>query len=199
LRQDNLDFEAFKVGSRYRDSVTHLLTKHLQHMIVNLPELYEVSDSINAHLSQAQRLYEQSPNSGNAMRGMNGFCHHTSASAGQVSMTLINMPFLQLREHAHRTETELNPMAILNQLLGRTGHGPEVQTQADTHPHDVHPTRTLFQYLNPRDSSRRDLKQVVCQMLGPADRRYLCVSQVWILIVDEGKVDLVIDYCHADA
>ena len=158
-----------------------------QNIVVNLPELRNVRDSVEAHLGKAQRLHEQQTHNGDATRSMNGFCHHVEASAGQASMMLVGLPFVQLQEHNHRTESELNSMVIMKRLLSHSRGSQTSKNQAAAHPDTAHATRTLFQYLNPRDNSRRDLKQVVCHMLGPRDKRYLCVSQVWILIVNEGK------------
>lgn len=158
-----------------------------QSIVVNLPELRNVRNSIDAHFGKVQRLYEQQTHNGDATRSMNGFCHRVEASAGKASMTLIGLPFVQLQEHNHRTESELNSMAIMKRLLGHSRGSQTNEDQAFAHPNAAHATRTLFQYLNSRDNSRRDLKQVVCHMLGPHDKRYLCVSQVWIFVVNEGK------------
>lgn len=78
-------------------------------------------------------------------------------------------------------------MAIMKRLLGHPRGSQTNEDQAFAPPNTAHATRTLFQYLNSRDNSRRDLKQVVCHMLGPHGKRYLCVSQVWIFVVSEGK------------
>lgn len=107
-------------------------------------------------------------------------------------MTLVGLPFVQLQEHNHRIESELNSMVIMKRLLSHSYGSQTSKNQAVAHPDTAHVTRTLFQYLNPRDNSRRDLKQVVCHMLGPRDKRYLCVSQVWILVVNEGKSPLLV-------
>jgi hypothetical protein len=101
-------------------------------------------------------------------------------------MTLISIPFLQLRDHDHRTEGIMNSADIINKISGRSRYSQTIRAQAGSHADSANPARTLFQYLNPRDNSRRDLKQVVCHMLGPRDKRYLCVSHLWILIVNEG-------------
>lgn len=99
------------------------------------------------------------------------------------------MPFLQLKEHDHQTEGKFEPLELIKKLKDRAFHSENVGTQAASYSAHVHPTRTLFQYLNPRNNSRRDLKQVVCRMLGPRDGRFLYVSQVWILVVNEGGLD----------
>ena len=142
---------------------------------MNLPELSKVRNGVSNHFNEAQRLYEQLTHDGSAKRSMNGFCHHTKAGAGQVSMTLIGLPFVQLKEHKHSTEAELNSVVVMNRLLGHSRYNQTSKDEAVSHQDTVHATRTLFQYLNPRDSSRRDLKQVICHMLGPRDKRYLCV------------------------
>jgi hypothetical protein len=80
----------------------------------------------------------------------------------------------------------------LKRLLGHSRGSQTNKDQAVARPETAHATRTLFQYLNPRDNSRRDLKQVVCHVLGSRDKRYLCVSQIWIFIVNEGKSRLII-------
>jgi hypothetical protein len=154
---------------------------------VNLPELRKVRESVNDHFDKAQRLYESRAHDRDAARSMNGFCHHTEANSGQARMTLIGLPFVQLEEHSHRTEAELNSFAIINRLLHHSRGSQVNKDQAITHPDTTHPTRTLFQYLNPRDNSRRDLKQVICHMLKPRDKRYLCVSQMWIFVANEGE------------
>jgi hypothetical protein len=163
-----------------------------QNTVVRLPELRNVRNSVDAHLGKAQRLYEQQTHNGETARSMNGFCHHAEARAGQARMTLISLPFVQLKEHNHRTESELSSMAILKRLLGHSRGSQTNKDQAVARPETAHATRTLFQYLNPRDNSRRDLKQVVCHVLGSRDKRYLCVSQIWIFIVNEGKSRLII-------
>lgn len=96
------------------------------------------------------------------------------------------MPFLQLKRHGQQTEAQLKPLAVINRLRGRTAQG---QNAAESQSDHSHPSRTLFQYLNPRNNSRRDLKQVVCRTLDPRDGRFLFVSQVWILVVNEGRSD----------
>jgi hypothetical protein len=154
---------------------------------VSLPELRKVRESIGAHFNQAQRLFEHQNHNGDSTRSMNGFCHHSEASAGQAGMTLIGLPFVKLEEHNHRTEAELSSLAMVGRLLGHSHDSKTNKDQADARVDTAHATRTLFQYLNQRDNSRRDLKQVICQMLGPRDKRYLCVSQVWLFIVNEGK------------
>jgi hypothetical protein len=154
---------------------------------VNLPELRKVRDDVNAHFDRAQQLYEHQAHDRNATRSMNGFCHHTEASAGQARMTLIGLPFVQLKEHSHQTEAEFKSFAIINRLLCHSRGSQVDKDQAATHPDTTHATRTLFQYLNPRDNSRRDLKQVICHMLGSRDKRYLCVSQIWIFVANEGE------------
>lgn len=160
--------------------------------MVNLPELCKVHDSLNAHFDKAQRLYEQQTHNGDATRSMKGFCHHTEASAGQASMTLIGLPFVQLKEHNHRTEAELKSFATINRLLGHSRGSLTNMDQVVARPDTAHAPRTLFQYLNPRDNSRRDLKQVVCHMLGSRDKRYLCVSQIWIFVANEGECHVFI-------
>jgi len=155
--------------------------------VVTLPGLHETRDSVGAHLNKAQRLYEQVLHNGNPTRSMNGYCHHTKATASQASMTLISMPILQLRHHMHHAESKLRPRAILDQLVGRSQHNQEIGAQPEWYSQSAYATRTLFQYLNPRNSSRRDLKQVVCQMLNAKDPRYLCVSHVWMLVIGEGR------------
>lgn len=163
-----------------------------QSIVVNLPELRNVRNSIDAHFGKVQRLYEQQTHNGDATRSMNGFCHRVEASAGKASMTLIGLPFVQLQEHNHRTESELNSMVIMKRLLGHSRGSQTNKDEVFAHPDTAHATRTLFQYLNPRDNSRRDLKQVICHMLGPREKRYLCVSQVWIFVVNEGKSLLLV-------
>jgi hypothetical protein len=165
-----------------------------QDMVVNLPELREVRTSVNDHLGTAQMMHEQVLHSGNAIRLMTGFCHHNNGNSDRPRMTLVSMPFLQLREYGNRTQGKFDSMAVLGKLAGRTPFGQTIEMQTESHSDTAHPARTLFQYLNPRNNSRRDLKQAVCHMLGARDRRYLCVTQVWILIVNEGEHDLGIEY-----
>ena len=157
---------------------------------MNLPELSKVRNGVSNHFNEAQRLYEQLTHDGSAKRSMNGFCHHTKAGAGQASMTLIGLPFVQLKQHNHSTEAKLDSVAVINRLLGHSRYDQTSKDEAVSHQDTVHATRTLFQYLNPRDSSRRDLKQVICHMLGPRDKRYLCVTQIWMFIVNEGESHL---------
>ena len=159
----------------------------VQKTVVNLPELRKVHNSVDAHFNKAQQLYEQQTHDGGATRRMNGFCHHAEASIEQASMTLIGLPFVQLKEHNHRTEAEFNSFATINRLLLHSRGSQTDQGQSVAYSDTAHATRTLFQYLNSRDNSRRDLKQVVCHMLGPRDKRYLCVSQIWIFVVNEGE------------
>jgi hypothetical protein len=159
-------------------------------MVLNLPELRGIRKSVMEHLGAAQTLHEQVLQSGIATRIMNGFCHHTDGSADRARMTLISMPFLQLREHGNRTEAKFSSMAVIDKLMGRARYGQTIQTQPWTDSETAHSPRTLFQYMNPRNNSRRDLKQAVCHMLEARDRRYLCVSQVWILVINEGEYDL---------
>lgn len=159
----------------------------MKNTAVNLPELCKVRESVDLHLSEARRLYEQQAHDGDATRTMKGFYHHTNANAGHVRMTLIGLPFIQLKTHHHRTEAELTSMAIINRLLGYSGHNATTKDRPSCLSDTAHTLRTLFQYLNPRDNSRRDLNQVVCHVLGPHDKRYLCVSQVWVFIVNEGE------------
>ena len=154
---------------------------------MDLPELRKIRNSVNGHFNEAQRLYEQPKHDGNSKRSMNGFCHHTKAGAGQAGMTLIGLPFVQLKEHNHRTEEERNSVAIVNRILGHSRYDQTSKDKAVSRPDTVHATRTLFQYLNSRDNSRRDLKQVICHMLGPRDKRYLCVTQIWMFVVNEGE------------
>lgn len=161
-------------------------------MVVGLPELRKVRNTIHSHLIKAQQDYEHVLHDENVMRSMDGFCHHSDASVDQASMTLISMPFIQLEEHRYHTETKLSPTAIITRLFRRPHHSHKDEVRPGSHNLSAHPTRTLFQYLNPRENGRRDLKQVVCHMLGPRNRRYLCVSQVWILIVNEGESDSVL-------
>ena len=124
-----------------------------QNIVVNLPEFRNVRNSVDAYLGKAQRLYEQQTHKGDMKRNMNGFCHHIEASAGQASMTLIGLPFVQLQEHNHRTESELNSMVIMKRLLGHS-HGSQTNKVRDvTRPDTVHAARTLFQFLNPRYNS----------------------------------------------
>jgi hypothetical protein len=167
IEQDELDFEKFKVRRTWKHRIWYTLTEN--------------------HLSRAQIVHADSLRNGNATRSRNGFCHHTSKSAGQLAITLTSIPFLQLRDHHHRTEGIMNSAEIINKILGRSHYSQTIRAQAGSHANSTNSVRTLFQYLNPRDNSRRDLKQVVCHMLGPRDKRYLCVSHVWILIVNEGK------------
>jgi hypothetical protein len=163
-------------------------------MVVNIPELREVRQSVNDHLGTAQLMHEQVLHSGNAIRLMTGFCHHNNGNSDRPRMSLISMPFLQLREYGNRTEGKFGSIAVLAKLTGRNPSSQTIEMQTESRSDTAHPTRTLFQYLNPRNNSRRDLKQAVCQMLGARDRRYLCVSQVWILVVNEGEYDLGIEY-----
>ena len=157
---------------------------------MTLPGLHETRDSVGAHLNKAQRLYEQVLHNGNPTRSMNGYCHHTKASAGQAGMTLISMPILQLRHHMHHAESKFHPRAIIDQLVGSSQANQKFIAQPEWYPQSAYATCTLFQYLNPRNSSRRDLKQVVCQMLDAKDPRYLCVSHVWMLVIGEGRSHL---------
>ena len=154
---------------------------------MDLPELRKVRNSVSSHFNGAQRLYEQLKHDGNSERSMKGFCHHTKAGAGHAGMTLIGLPFVQLKEHKHHTEAERNSVAIINRLLGHSRYNQTGKDETVSCPDTVHATRTLFQYLNPRDNSRRDLKQVICHMLGPHDKRYLCVTQIWMFVVNEGE------------
>jgi hypothetical protein len=157
---------------------------------VTLPGLHEIRDSVGAHLNKAQKLYEQVLHNGSPTRSMNGYCHHAQATADQVSMTLISMPILQLRHHMHHAESKFRPRAIIDQLVGRSQTDQKIGAQPEWYSQSAYATRTLFQYLNPRNSSRRDLKQVVCQMLDAKDARYLCVSHVWMLVIGEGRSHL---------
>jgi len=157
-----------------------------------MPELQTIRSGLDEHLSAAQTIHEQLQQNGSAMRNMNGFCHVSKDDGVRPRMALISMPFLQLKEHGHRTEAQLKPSEIIRRLKGRTIRDQSVAESNSAH---THPSRTLFQYLNPRNNSRRDLKQVVCRMLGPRDRKLLFVSQVWVLIVNEGQSDK----CVSDA
>lgn len=151
-----------------------------------MPELHTIRSGLDEHLSAAQTLHEQLQQNGSATRDMKGFCHVSKGARAHPQMALISMPFLHLKGHGLQTEAQLKPLAVINRLRGRTVHGREVAVSRSDH---THPSRTLFQYLNPRNNSRRDLKQVVCRTLGPRDGRFLFVSQVWILIVNEGQPD----------
>lgn len=155
-------------------------------MVMTLPELRRICNDIKDHFDKAQRLHEKVLRHGSTMRSMEGFCHKTDDETSQVRLTLINMPFVQLKGHGHGTQAKLDPRAIAEKLLGRPLQSPSPAFQHGSYAANAHTMRTLFQYLNPRQSSRRDLKQVVCHMLDPNDKRYLHVSQLWVLLINEG-------------
>jgi hypothetical protein len=46
---------------------------------------------------------------------------------------------------------------------------------------------TLFQFLHPKGDVRRDLKQAITQLSTSYRKPYLCVTQLWALLVNDGK------------
>lgn len=129
---------------------------------------------------------------------MEPFCHQTTAKKSQPNILSACIPFFDLREHNHQTDAKLT-LGLIEKLRAQStssdGSGVQPCTSSDT----THPMCTLFQSLNPRNNSRRDLKQVVCQMLEPKDRRYLYLSQVWFLVINEGNTPRMFGMAIADA
>ncbi len=153
--------------------------------MTQLSEIRKVSQLVKSHLDRVQQLHEKVPQSGDTVRHIEGFCESTVND--QHTITSACVPYLQLQKHGQPTNQKLD----LRFLLRTAVHSSQQSSSSETQPELVdtaHPVRTLFQSLNSRSNSRRDLKQVVCQMLDPQDMRYLCLSQAWFLIINEGQI-----------
>lgn len=139
-------------------------------------------DEIETHLQTVQQNYEKLSQGGSPMRYMETFCHETAFKDGELDVLSICVPFLELQKHNHQSEGKLALPRFLDRWSGNIA-SPDDHTAFST---TSHSPRTLFQLLNPRNNTRRDLKQVICQMLAPTDRRFLNVSQTWMVIVNNG-------------
>lgn len=94
-------------------------------MVMTLPELSRICNDIKDHFDKAQSLHEKLLRHGGTMRTMEGFCHKTDDDTSQVSLTLINMPFVQLKGHGHGTQAKLDPRAIAKKTTGPTFAKPK--------------------------------------------------------------------------
>ncbi|CZT19463.1 uncharacterized protein RCC_05314 [Ramularia collo-cygni] len=165
FQQETMDFEKFK------------------YEVLRTPELRNARWQVESHFQDVQRLYEKLPHHSNSIPYMEEFCH--SVDTYDTGMVFACVPFYDLRPHGHQTEARLK----LSPILSRLWPGGPPDTPSNKHSSIGHPARTLFQSLNPRNNSRRDLKQVACQMLPHRDQRYLYLSQVWFLVINH---DLII-------
>lgn len=136
------------------------------------------------HLAQTQKLHELTPHNANTKRHMDDFCRQDTKQ--DISILSACFSFAWLQEHTPKRDMRRELIADLkNQILGRRRHHASHLGENIVLSESAHPSRTLFQFLNPKSDRRIDLNQVVCRDPSAKLEHYICLQQVWILMIND--------------